>query len=222
MPMSPEITKFGQVSTPIEEVLDKIQDREDALSRWVVLVGSPSEPLFEHMAKSVLALMKRPRLTLVFASTGERFLHEMPEVRQWIEGHMVSFTPSILLIRKGEQESAISGAVAQDVLEKEVSKLCSERPGDRLQEKLEQLAENGATLALPKAPEFVQVGVTESGQPLYVRKTDPGVKLPSEWPPDAERAVELGMELPQHRTEAGWPRCGTCDGGGCPDCTDPA
>ena len=29
-------------------------------------------------------------------------------------------------------------------------------------------------------------------------------------------------ELPLHRTEAGWPNCATCDGGGCPDCTDPA
>lgn len=28
--------------------------------------------------------------------------------------------------------------------------------------------------------------------------------------------------LPLHRTEAGWPRCSTCDGSGCPDCTDPA
>lgn len=27
--------------------------------------------------------------------------------------------------------------------------------------------------------------------------------------------------LPLHRTEAGYPRCSTCDGGGCPDCTDP-
>ena len=26
--------------------------------------------------------------------------------------------------------------------------------------------------------------------------------------------------LPLHRAEAGWPRCATCDGGGCPDCTD--
>lgn len=26
-----------------------------------------------------------------------------------------------------------------------------------------------------------------------------------------------------HRAEVGWrPRCATCDGGGCPDCTDPA
>lgn len=28
--------------------------------------------------------------------------------------------------------------------------------------------------------------------------------------------------LPLHRTEAGWPSCSTCDGGGCLDCTDPA
>jgi hypothetical protein len=28
--------------------------------------------------------------------------------------------------------------------------------------------------------------------------------------------------LPIHRTEAGWPRCSTCDGGGCLDCTDSA
>lgn len=28
--------------------------------------------------------------------------------------------------------------------------------------------------------------------------------------------------LPIHRTEAGWPNCATCDGGGCLDCTDSA
>ena len=28
--------------------------------------------------------------------------------------------------------------------------------------------------------------------------------------------------LPLHRTEAGYPHCSTCDGGGCLDCTDPA
>lgn len=28
--------------------------------------------------------------------------------------------------------------------------------------------------------------------------------------------------LPIHRTEAGYPNCSTCDGGGCPDCTDSA
>lgn len=33
---------------------------------------------------------------------------------------------------------------------------------------------------------------------------------------------EKGPTLPIHRTEAGRPRCSTCDGGGCLDCTDPA
>lgn len=36
-----------------------------------------------------------------------------------------------------------------------------------------------------------------------------------------EAADDL-WDLPSHRTEAGYPNCSTCDGGGCPDCTDPA
>lgn len=36
-----------------------------------------------------------------------------------------------------------------------------------------------------------------------------------------EAADTDGAALPLHRTEAGWPRCATCDGGGCHDCTDP-
>lgn len=36
---------------------------------------------------------------------------------------------------------------------------------------------------------------------------------------DVEGAVK---PLPLHRTEAGYPHCSTCDGGGCLDCTDPA
>lgn len=34
----------------------------------------------------------------------------------------------------------------------------------------------------------------------------------------------LGVQtdLPLHRTEAGTVLCSTCDGSGCPDCTDPA
>ena len=30
----------------------------------------------------------------------------------------------------------------------------------------------------------------------------------------------FGPPLPLHRTEAGYPHCSTCEGGGCPDCTD--
>lgn len=38
----------------------------------------------------------------------------------------------------------------------------------------------------------------------------------------AREQVDEIPALPMHRTEAGYPRCATCDGGGCPDCTDPA
>jgi hypothetical protein len=39
-----------------------------------------------------------------------------------------------------------------------------------------------------------------------------------------EEADALGPDLPIHRTQATFPAsaCSTCDGGGCPDCTDPA
>ena len=46
---------------------------------------------------------------------------------------------------------------------------------------------------------------------------------------DTVRAARQALEaangrwnLPSHRTGAGYPNCSTCDGGGCPDCTDPA
>lgn len=38
----------------------------------------------------------------------------------------------------------------------------------------------------------------------------------------AEEHADDRWNLPLHRTEAGYPNCSTCDGGGCPDCTDPA
>ena len=38
----------------------------------------------------------------------------------------------------------------------------------------------------------------------------------------AEVLINDRWNLPPHRTEAGYPNCSTCDGGGCPDCTDPA
>jgi hypothetical protein len=36
------------------------------------------------------------------------------------------------------------------------------------------------------------------------------------------RPARTHRPLPLHRTEAGYPHCSTCDGGGCYDCTDPA
>lgn len=44
---------------------------------------------------------------------------------------------------------------------------------------------------------------------------------PGQW---QQARIDAGLlaPLPLHRTEAGYPRCSTCDGGGCRDCTDPA
>lgn len=42
------------------------------------------------------------------------------------------------------------------------------------------------------------------------------------WRTPEDTGLPGGSALPIHRTEAGWPRCSTCDGGGCLDCTDPA
>lgn len=39
---------------------------------------------------------------------------------------------------------------------------------------------------------------------------------------EAAEAADDYRQLPIHRTEAGYPNCATCDGGGCLDCTDPA
>lgn len=38
----------------------------------------------------------------------------------------------------------------------------------------------------------------------------------------SRETVRATLGLPLHRTEAGYPRCATCDGGGCYDCTDPS
>lgn len=69
---------------------------------------------------------------------------------------------------------------------------------------------------------------------------EPGCDLPAGtwwgayWCPDCDRerldrvtaqleAIKADLKrLPIHRTEAGYPNCSTCEGGGCHDCTDPA
>lgn len=43
-----------------------------------------------------------------------------------------------------------------------------------------------------------------------------------ESPRDLHPEAFVVAPLPIHRTEAGYPSCSTCDGGGCYDCTDPA
>lgn len=66
--------------------------------------------------------------------------------------------------------------------------------------------------------------VENSGYPLYdndrlaVVATGEQVRAARQ----ALEATDNLWDLPSHRTEAGYPNCSTCDGGGCPDCTDPA
>ena len=53
--------------------------------------------------------------------------------------------------------------------------------------------------------------------------TYPRLGLVEWWCDLCERGGDRALRpLPLHRTEAGYPNCSTCDGGGCLDCTDPA
>ena len=63
----------------------------------------------------------------------------------------------------------------------------------------------------PDLPRFVWPGDTPAPAP------------PSTLAEGSKRDNDAALRvLPVHRTEAGYPNCSTCDGGGCPDCTDPA
>jgi hypothetical protein len=71
----------------------------------------------------------------------------------------------------------------------------------------------GAPLVLGKR--VAEVIEKKLGRPMTVDDIPPGV--PGRW-----THIEVAEPLPLHRTEAGYPHCSTCDGGGCSDCTDPA
>ena len=71
--------------------------------------------------------------------------------------------------------------------------------------------------ALAVVDELRQAGLLAVGQERPVAPTEREVRYVTEWGP-----VSKWPDLPMHRTEAGWPNCATCEGGGCPDCTDPA
>lgn len=63
----------------------------------------------------------------------------------------------------------------------------------------------------PDLPRFVWPGDTPAPAP------------PSTLAEGSKRDNDAALRvLPVHRTEAGHPNCSACDGGGCPDCTDPA
>ena len=60
------------------------------------------------------------------------------------------------------------------------------------------------------------------GCDLATQLRDAGLLMPDDATTQTEALANGRRDLPQHRTEAGYPNCATCDGGGCPDCTDPA
>ncbi|AXH49797.1 thioredoxin domain [Gordonia phage Pleakley] len=159
-----------------EDVLEHVTDRHGN-DRWVILVGQREEVLFEYLLDS-LNNYPKGRRRLHFGTADTWFGDDgslYPDLRLFLEEHMVSSTPAILLIRKGNQEAMITGAIPFDRLKSAIDDLCTNRPQDRIDDMIAEM---------------------EAAGPV----------------PD----------LPLHRTEAGHPDCSTCDGGGCPDCTDPA
>lgn len=156
-------------------VLERVCDRHTT-DRWAVLVGQPGEVLYEYLLGHLTEYPKdrtRPKRLHIglaytdFGADGE----EHAALRTFLEQHMISATPAVLLVRKGNQEALITGAISYDRLAEALDDLCTNRPQDRIEDLLAEMDSS---------------------------------------------------ELPIHRTEAGYPRCSTCDGGGCLDCTDPA
>ena len=69
--------------------------------------------------------------------------------------------------------------------------------------------------------------VSEANAHLITHAADIARRITDDQARAARQALTEGLangrwDLPSHRTEAGYPNCSTCDGGGCPDCTDPA
>ena len=95
---------------------------------------------------------------------------------QFLQEHMVSSTPCLMLIRRGNLESLISGAIPVPRLRQELDDLMTEQMSDRV------------AAALAEAD---------------------------------EATLEDFFGGPMGRTRVS-NTCSTCDGGGCPDCTDPA
>ena len=157
----------------LPEVLAKVTDRS-APYRWAILVGQREEPLYEYLRDELAEYPGRNRwLSFGVADTwfGDDG-NSHPELRQFLEEHMVSSTPSILLVRKGQQEALISGAVPRERLHKAIDEMCSETAKDRLDAALAEMADN-ADLSIAAA-RYVQVGVDANGEPLYKQVTDAG------------------------------------------------
>ncbi|WGH20847.1 thioredoxin [Gordonia phage Commandaria] len=162
-------------------------------SRWVLLIGSPIEPMHGYLLDAIDSLPIYRNLRFGAAQTWRNH----PELQAFLETASLAMTPAILLVKNGHVEATISGAVPFDLLKRSVDDLCNPSPTDRLAEAMLEADEKAATTPDPLSPRWEAVGVTADGRTLWAEA------------------------LPAHRTEAGPRNCATCDGGGCPDCTDP-
>lgn len=147
----------------VAETRSEIED-EHAVTRWAILVGNHHQPLFEYL-RDALHSYPKGRRHLKFAWCDS----EAQANRDFLERHMVSSTPAILLIRKGQQEAMISGAVPQHRLNDAIDDICREKAQDRLADALAELADGAG---IDDGEPFVKIGVSPEGFPIYAKKSD--------------------------------------------------
>lgn len=162
--MSNKTPVFLDTSTP--KVMSEINNRSPFAPRWAILVGNPSQPLYEYL-RDALCRSGKWSQRLQFAVCDPTFDRN----RQFLEEHMVSSTPSILLIRKGQQEAFITGAISLDRLTGALDDLFHDGPQERLAAALAELAEEKSSVVDDGEP-FVKIGVSPEGFPIYAKKSD--------------------------------------------------
>ncbi|QAU07308.1 thioredoxin [Gordonia phage NosilaM] len=142
-------------------------------SRWVILVGRPDEPLYDYLLEVMdSACQDIPHQKLRFATALRTapFSAQPPEVRRFLEEAMLSHTPCLLLVRGGNVDTMITGAIETDRLRKTVEEFVTETAKDRLNEALAELPPVDRAEPSGELGEYVQIGVTDEGVPLFIRK----------------------------------------------------
>ncbi|QAU06389.1 thioredoxin [Gordonia phage WhoseManz] len=179
-------------------VIDKVTSTTSN-TRWAVLVGSPMEPLHDYMVQALDEMPLKRNLSHALTMDWGDESEQGQKVRRFVEEACVISTPSLLLVKRGSVEATISGAIPHERLKAAIETLCEENTEDRLAAAMAEMEDPNRVWVLPPDPqeEFVQIGVAPSGQPIFMKASD--VPVPDPVPPSS---------------------CATCDGGGCPDCTD--
>ncbi|UTN91427.1 hypothetical protein SEA_OUTIS_64 [Gordonia phage Outis] len=143
-------------------------------SRWAILVGRPHEPLYDYLLEvtdSACGGIPFEKLRLATALRLAPFSAQPMEVRHFLEEAMVSHTPCLLLVRGGEVDTMITGAIETDRLRKTVEEFVTDTAKDRLDAALAELPSVDPESTSGELGEYVQVGVTNEGVPLFIRKS---------------------------------------------------